>query len=151
MKKILVVLALISVFTMSVFAQETESQKSTGSAVERDESKWTDLSYVNIPVLKIMESNDGYVVLYQKNICGVGRTVVPKAWAKGSPETPRRLKFRNVKSENEAYMTVLKKGGEFKCVVINVPMNKSSYIWGVVDRGIQLEGVDKASLEELEL
>ena len=142
MKKILMILAIFSVFTLSMFAQDS---------YEKDESKWSDLSYTSVPVLKIMDSKDGYVVVYQKYRAGVGSIVIPKDWARGTPDNPRKLKFRDVKSANDAYMTVMKEGGQFLRVVLNVPVSRQNYIWGIVKRGVEVPGCDKDTLEELDL
>lgn len=140
MKKLLMMLALVSVFTLSAFAEDTK----------RNEANWTNLSYVNVPVLKVMESTDGYLVLYQKNRIGTGRVVIPKAWIDGSEDSPRKLKFRTVKTAGEAYMSIVKDNGEFIRVVLNMPVSKLNPIWGVVASGVQLEGTDKDTLEELD-
>jgi len=147
MKKLLLILALASVFTLSAFAAENTKSEST---VERDESKWSTLSYVNVPVTKILEAKEGYVVIYQKNKVGSGSTVIPKSWAKGTPDNPRKLKFRNVKKNNSAYMTIVNKEGEFKRVILSVPMNKNSGMWGVVASGKELD-TDKENLDDLAL
>ena len=47
-------------------------------------------------------------------------------------------------------MTVIKDDGEFKRVILSVPMNKSDSIWGVADYRKEMEGEDKETLEELE-
>ena len=147
MKKLLLILTLLSVFAVSVFAAEQDTKTNN----EKDESKWTTLSYVNVPILKIMEGKDGYAVIYQKNRHGVGSTVIPKSWAKGNAKNPRKLKFRNSKLNNTSYMTVVKDGDEFKRVILTIPMNKSNPVWGVIDYRKTMEGTDKDSLEELEL
>lgn len=147
MKKLLMILALVTVFAMSAFAAE----KDTKTNNEKDESKWTTLSYVNVPILKIMEGKEGYAIIYQKNKYGVGSTVIPKSWAKGNNENPRKLKFRNSKRNNTSYMTVVKDGDEFKRVILTIPMNKSNAIWGVIDYRKSMEGTDKDTLEDLEL
>ncbi|MCR5187591.1 MAG: hypothetical protein K6C97_01555 [Treponema sp.] len=150
MKKFLMIFALISVFTVSAIAQDnSESKKSSGP--ERTEGKWTDLSYVNVPVLKILEGVDAYAVIYQKNKVGVGSTVIPKAWAHGDPENPRKLKFRNVRTSIGAYMTVVKDDDGFKRVILSIPMNKSNSIWGVANTRKSMEGSDKETLEDLAL
>ena len=61
MKKIIMILALLSVFSVALFADN-----SSANAPERTEGKWTDLSYVNVPIMKILDSKDSYVVIYQK-------------------------------------------------------------------------------------
>lgn len=145
MKKLFLVLALAMTFAVSAFAAGNIT------SAEKDESKWSTLSYSVVPILKIMEARDGYVVIYQKNKIGVGSTVIPKTWAKGNTENPRKLKFRKVKKTSDAYMTIVKEDGNFKRVILNVPMSKSNNIWGVVGRGQQLEGLDKENLDDLAL
>ncbi len=146
MKKILMILALFAVFSTAIFAENEGSAQSP----ERTEGKWTDMSYVNVPVLKILEGKDGYAVIYQKNKAGVGNVIIPKKWGRGTPEDPRKLKFRSVKTSIGAYMTIVKDGGEFKRVILSIPMNKSNSIWGMVDSRKNLEGADKDTLEDLE-
>lgn len=146
MKKLLMILSVLFVFSFAIFADNSSS----ASAPERTEGKWTDISYVNVPVLKVMEGKEGYVVIYQKNKVGVGNVVLPKKWAHGTPDTPRKLKFRQVKTALGAYMTIVKDGGEFKRVILSIPMNKSNSIWGLADYRKQMEGTDKDTLEDLE-
>lgn len=143
MKKLLLILALFSAFTFTVAAQN--------NGEEKDSAKWSEMSYVNLPILKVYEGKDAYVVLYQKNKVGIGKTVIPKKWAKGSPDEPRKLKFRNTRVAEGAYMSVQKKGGEFHRVVLTLPMSKLNPIWGVADYHKEIEGSDKDTLEELDL
>ncbi len=145
MKKIIMILALLSVFSVALFADN-----GSANAPERTEGKWTDMSYVNVPILKILEGKDGYAVIYQKNRTGVGSVVLPKKWGNGTPEAPRKLKFRAVNTSLGAYMTVVKDGGEFKRVILSIPMNKSNSIWGMVDSRKNMDGADKDTLEDLE-
>lgn len=146
MKKLLMILAVFAVLSAGLFADTNSS----ASAPERTEGKWTEMSYVNVPILKILEGKDGYVVIYQKNRTGVGNVVLPKKWGRGNNEDPRKLKFRAVNTSLGAYMTVVKNGGEFKRVILSIPMNKSNSIWGMVDSRKNLEGADKDTLEDLE-
>ena len=148
MKKILLILALFTVFSGLLVAAEKSND--SGSSFEKTEGKWSDLSYVNVPVLKILEGKNAYSIIYQKNHVGVGSVVIPKAWAKGSPDSPRKLKFKKVRSGYNSFMTVVKDEGEFKRVILSVPMNKSDSIWGVADYRKEMEGEDKETLEELE-
>ena len=146
MKKLLMILTVISLLALSLFADENNS----ASGPERTEGKWTELSYVNVPVLKILEGKEGYAIIYQKNKTGVGNVVIPKSWAHGTTENPRKLKFRAVKTSIGAYMTVVKDKGEFKRVILSIPMEKSNSIWGLVDYRKSMEGTDKDTLEDLE-
>ena len=100
--------------------------------------------------MKILEWKNAYSIIYQKNQVGVGSVVIPKAWVKSSPDSPRKLKFRKVRSGYNSFMTVIKDDGEFKRVILSVPMNKSDSIWGVADYRKTMEGEDKETLEELE-
>ncbi|MCQ2589338.1 MAG: hypothetical protein MJ179_02835 [Treponema sp.] len=145
MKKfIAVVLGALLVFG-AIFAADSNVKTNP----ERDESKWTDLSYENAPILKILDGKDGYVVIYQKNKIGVGQTVIPKKWANGTPDAPRKLKFRNTKNPQEAFITIVKKGSEFKRVILTIPMSKRNALWGVVDYSVPLEGTDKENLDDV--
>ena len=89
-------------------------------------------------------------IIYQKNKTGVGNVVIPKKWANGTPAAPRKLKFRAVKTSVGAYMTIVKDNGEFKRVILSIPMNKNNSIWGMVDSRKNMDGADKDTLEDLE-
>ena len=144
MKKLILLIALVASVSFSVFAADT-------SIAEDNEGK-SSISYVNLPILKVLEGRDAYVVFYQKNRVGVGNTVIPKAWSKGNPENPRKLKFRKLdKGTLSSFMTVVKKDGEFFRVILTLPMSKQNSIWGVVDFSKQIQGADKEVLEELAL
>lgn len=149
MKKLIILFALTVVFSMSVFSAEND--KKTKDGYEHTEGKWSDLSYVNVPILKVLEGKDGYVVIYQKNRVGTGSIVIPKKWGKGDNDNPRKLKLRSVKQSNAAYMTILKKNGEFQRVILNMPLNKANPIWGITNSRKNLDGADKDTLEELDL
>lgn len=118
---------------------------------ETDPANWSDMSYVQVPVYKILDSKEGYVVIYAKKAYGVGQTIIPKKWALGSKDEPAKLKIRTIGSGKlKPFLTVVKKGGEFHHVILTVHTNKSDSSWGVVGRGVHLD-VDKDVLEDLEL
>lgn len=138
MKKFLVAFTLFAVLMGGLFAEKKEFEQPSS------------LSYENIPVLKVMEGRDGYVVIYQKNRTGVGSTVVPKSWANGNTENPRKLKFRNLKPGLlKPFMTIVKKDGDFHRVILTLPMNKNDSIWGTA-RDIS-EGLDKENMDDVKL
>ena len=147
MKKLLILFSLMTIFSVGLFAQE----KNGVGEYEKDETKWSSLSYVNVPILKIFEGVDAYVVVYQKNKIGVGKTTIPKSWAHGNPENPRKLKFRTVKNNVNSFMTVVKKDGKFHRVIISAPLDKKRSIWGLTDSRKSIEGSDKETLEDIEL
>jgi hypothetical protein len=139
MKKILCVLFAAMIVCAAVTAEQ-----------ERDPSKWASVSYVDVPIYKILESKDAYVVIYGKDRTGTGSTTIPKKWAKGNTETPRKLKFRSVKGKLQPFMTVIKKDGTFLRVILSVPTSKLNSVWGVADDS-KVTDVNKDTLEDLEL
>jgi len=143
MKKILCIFFAAMMVCTAVSAAESGNQT-------RDESKWASISYANVPVYKILESRDAYVIIYGKNRIGFGSTVIPKKWATGNTENPRKLKFRVVKGALQPFMTVVRKDGNFIRVILNVPVSKSNSVWGVANDTKALD-TDKESLEDLEL
>ncbi|MCQ2573553.1 MAG: hypothetical protein MJ182_06635 [Treponema sp.] len=148
MKKILIALLILTAVCFGAFAADSDTSKTTHS--DGSTSEWSTFSYESIPILKIMESKEGYVVIYQKYKYGVGSTVIPKSWARGNPDNPRKLKFRKLDAGIvKPYMTVVKKEGNFHRVILTIPMNKSDAIWGSV-RQIS-EGLDKENLDDIVL
>lgn len=143
MKKLFIIaVALILAGSTFAFSQE----------YEKTEGQWANISYYNIPILKIFEAREGYVVIYQKNNVGTGSTVIPKAWAKGNEENPRKLKFRPTTGTLTPFMSVVKKDGEFLRVILTVPTRRTDAVWGVIEyRSKGLEGADKETLEDLPL
>ena len=140
MKKLFLALVLVSTVCLSVFAQDSSNQK----------EGWSSLSYENIPILKVLEARDGYVVIYQKNKIGTGSTVIPKSWGTGTVENPKKLKFRKLQTGlTKPFMTIVKKEGEFHRVILTLPMNKNDSIWGSV-RQIG-EGLDKTNMDDVVL
>lgn len=141
-KTVFIAFALILAGSAFAFAQETE----------RNADKWSAFSYYNVPILKIFDAREGYVVVYQKNNIGTGTTVIPKGWAKGNEENPKKLKFRNVTGEVGGFMTVVKKDGKFFRVILSLPVNRTHPIWGVLKyNSTNLEGADKETLDDLVL
>ncbi len=146
MKKIFLVAILLSIFaTAAAFAENQDLSH------PKDESKWSDMTYQTAPVLKILESKDSYVVIYQKKYAGTATTVIPKDWNSYKKGTTRKLKLRNIKNPNEAYLSVIKKGGEFQYVILNAPMKKNNNLWGVLGMDANVEGADKETMEELDI
>lgn len=142
MKKLFLILILISAVFTGLFAAESSSQTA--------DDGWSTFSYENIPVLKVMESREGYVIIYQKNKVGIGSTVIPKTWAKGTPDNPRKLKIRKLEpGVVKPFMTIIKKEGNFHRVYLTIPMNKSDALWGSVKE--ITEGLDKENLDDVTL
>ncbi|MCR4940300.1 MAG: hypothetical protein K5930_09385 [Treponemataceae bacterium] len=87
-------------------------------------------SYVNVPILKIYDHPNYYIVTYRQNGLGIGQTSIPKEWFKqGSPE--KKGLFRNIKGDLNPYLTLWFHNGEFDQIYINCSMNRSDDVWGV--------------------
>lgn len=144
MKKLIAILFIVAAMLARTFAVPVAYNESS-------EENWSSISYRNVPILKILDSKDGYVVLYQKGKIGTGRTVIPKSWNRGNPENPRKLKVRFLPGGKlKSFMTVVKKDGEFHHVVLTVPENRNDSVWGVISYRQSVEGTDKETLEDLE-
>lgn len=144
MKRLVGVLLVLALSCASIMAQDEQSENSG-----RDESKWGPVSYYNVPVYKVFDSKNAYVVVYGKSRYGAGSTTIPKKWARGNVQNPRKLKFRTVEGTLQPFMTVVSENGEFKRVVLNVPASKSNKIWGVAKESA-VKDADKDTLEKLE-
>ena len=145
MKKIFIIALLASFFTCAAFAETQDLSN------PKDESKWSDMTYVTAPVMKILESKDCYVVIYQKKYAGTATVTIPKSWNNYKKDTARKLKFRNIKNPNQSFITVIKKGGEFHHVILSCPMQKNNSLWGIIANNLEVEGADKETLEELDI
>lgn len=122
------------------------------SANDTNEQNWSNLNYVDLPIVKVLDSKDAFVVYYQKKKAGNGVTVVPKKWILGNKDTPRKLKLRFMgKGKLRPLFTVIKKDGSFFRAVLSLPKNKADPVWGVVPQGTPVNGSDKDSLEELDI
>lgn len=145
MKKVILSILITFVAVCSSFAVPADRNV-------RNEANWSTLSYENVPVYKVYDSKEAYVVIYEKNKVGVGETVIPKKWAKFVPGESRKLHLRKLPGGKlKSFMTIVKKDGEFKKVILTIPTDMRNPVWGVVNPGKQLEGSDKDTLEELEL
>lgn len=147
MKKFLLCLVLFASLTGSIFAAESN----INTQQEKDESKWSSLTCTTVPIIKILEAREAYVVIYQKNRLGIGSVVIPKKWARHTKDNPSKLNVRYVPHVKDAYMIIIKDDGEFKKVILSYTRSKNNSLWGVVDYSKPLEGVDKDTLEEIEL
>ena len=145
MKKIFAVLILTAIFACTVFAENQDLSR------PKDESKWSDMTYITAPVMKILESKDCYVVIYQKKYAGTATVTIPKTWNSYQKNTARKLKFRSIKDPKQAFITVIKKGGEFHHVILSCPMQKNNSLWGIISNDLNVEGADKETLEELDV
>lgn len=105
-----------------------------------------DISYTNVPVYKIFDSRDYYVVLYGKYGAKMGTVTIPKAWAKWQKDEPRKLTFRDLPAKIGPYMTIVKKDNEFLKVILTVPVNHNDRLWGVINEN-KVDRSEKSTIE----
>ena len=103
-KKLFITLALIFCCTFSIFAQKAFTQSSR--------------SYVNVPILKVYEHREAYVVAYVNNNNKIQYVSVPKVWFKqGTPE--KKAEVRALQKNLSPYMTICFDDGEFYFIYIS--------------------------------
>ena len=134
MKKRFLILALILCCTFSIFAQKAFEQSSR--------------SYVNVPVLKVFEHKDAYVVCYVNNNNELQYVSVPKIWFKqGTPD--RKAEVRALQNKLGPYMTICFDDGEFYFLYLSMPVSKLDSAWGVIPSGRSIpEEIDPKAVAE---
>lgn len=150
MKRLVSVLLVLAAVCTGVMAQEAESG-ADGQDSGRNENKWASITYYNVPIYKVLDSKKAFVVIYSKNLSrsGSGKTTIPKKWARGTVDNPRKLKFRTTTGNLQPFMTVVTEGGEFKRVILTMPASKANRVWGVAKESA-VKDADKDTLEKLE-
>lgn len=148
MKRLVSVLLVLAAFCAGVMAQEAEEAEGAKDS-GRNESKWAAISYYNVPIYKILDSQNAYVIIYGRQRTGLtGTTTIPKKWSVGNPQNPRKLKFRTVDGKIRPFMTVVSESGEFKRVILNLPKTPNNGVWGIAPESI-VKDADKDTLEKL--
>jgi hypothetical protein len=106
------------------------------------------LSYVNVKVYRVFDSNDAYVVLYATTTNKTASVVIPKAWLDRQPEgTQRKLMIRTLQRPSDPYMTVFYRGGAFERVILTMPLSKTDASWGFINKAdIKGEDLEKETL-----
>lgn len=121
MKKAVVLLVLLVISTVSVFAFTHESE----------------YSYTNIPLYKVYNHQNGYIVLYTKDGYKISTSYVPIKWFALSD---RRGKLINLPKGLYPYMTIVYKNNEFQYVTLAVPRNPADSFWGLLPEGTDVTG-----------
>ncbi len=44
------------------------------------ETLTSDLYYIYVPIVRVQQNSDGYVIYFQKKDTGIGKTYIPKKW-----------------------------------------------------------------------
>lgn len=126
MKKLFLCLFAL-LFSLSLFAQTAESEQSS-----EEESFY----YINVPVLRVFDHKDAYVVHYQKGSMGVGEVFVPKEWFVTSEKNKSRV--RPLAKGLEPYMTVVYLNGSFLKVFLNMPTDRRNTYWSILSKDIDI-------------
>ncbi len=131
MKKLIIIL-LVSLLCFGLYAQESEQQ---------------DLFYINVPIVRVYDHIDAYVVHYLKGNMDVGQVFVPKTWFNTQEVNKSRL--RPLAKGVEPYMTVIYESGTFQKVYINMPINRSHSAWKILSHNVDV--ASKMNTETLEI
>ncbi len=144
MKKALFALLTVLCLAVPLFAEDDSESESTQQIWDHGDNV-SDLFYFNVPVFKVYDQKDAYVVMYQKQGLDVGKTVIPKQWARDKDH--KKLTFRARAKGLSSYMTVFYKGGEFYKVVLTVSPDRTDPVWGVISNSVKISGTDADTLE----
>ena len=132
MKK-LIIIFLVTLLCFSLYAQQ--------------EAEEQDLFYINVPIVRVYDHIDAYVVHYLKGNMSVGQVFVPKVWFNTQEVNKSRL--RPLAKGVEPYMTVIYESGTFQKVYINMPINRRHSSWKILSRNIDV--ASKMNTETLEI
>lgn len=132
MKKI-ILFFLLTLICFGLYAQEEENE--------------ADLFYINVPIIRVYDHIDAYVVHYQKGNMDVGQVFVPKQWFNTREANKSRL--RPLAKGLEPYMTVVYDSGTFQKVYINMPVNRRHSSWKILSHNIDV--ASKMNTETLEI
>ncbi len=133
MKKIVMSLALLVLVSLPFFAQSANQE--SGS-----------FTYFNVPVLRVYEHNDAYLVLYSRTGTKMGQVALPKEWFRYNSSNHSRI--RALPARLNPYMTVIYKDGQFYKVYLNMPTDRSNSAWSVLSANIDISSkINKETLE----
>lgn len=132
MKKLFLVLFVLTLFT-GVYAQEMENE--------------AELFYINVPIVRVYDHIDAYVVHYQKGNMAVGQVFVPKEWF--NTREVNKSRVRPLAKGLTPYMTVIYANGEFQKVFLNMPTNRSHSAWKILSHNIDV--ASRMNTETLEI
>lgn len=120
MKKAILVCLILSTLALSVFAQTQNS----------DNAENDTFTYRTASILKVLNHQDAYVVLYSKGSIGTGQIVIPKKWF--TLEAGKKAVLRDLPKTLNPFMTVMYRNGEFDYIILTMPSSYSASCWGVL-------------------
>ncbi len=141
----MILLALLSAVILLPVAAQTSSETS-----ESEKPIWdhgdnvSKISYTNVRVYRVLEAEDAYVILYEKQGLKTGTVSIPKKWG---TMVPRKLEMRKCPKTVPPYMTILYKEGSFYKVWLTLPVSKLDSVWGIAPNGYDTGDTEKETLD----
>ncbi len=118
-----------------------------GLFLHAQETKEAEMYYVNVPIVKAYQHNDGYYVIYRRANLQTGEVFVPHKWF--SPQDGRG-EIRKINTRISPYMSVFTKNGKFEFVKVCLPVDNPRHpVWGFLPNPSEYDG--KFSNETIEL
>lgn len=90
------------------------------------------IQYRNMPVYKVYEHADAYIVMYYTTGVNLGQVTIPTEWFR---QGSKKAVLRTLSGDFTPYMLLQYVDGVFSKVVLTMPANKTDSAWGVMDRG----------------
>ncbi|MGP1438872.1 MAG: hypothetical protein ACTTKH_07360 [Treponema sp.] len=117
------------------------------SFLHSQEMKEAEMYYVNVPIIKAYQHNDGYYIIYRRANFQTGEAFVPHKWF--SPKDGRG-EVRKINTKISPYMSVFTKNGKFEFVKVCLPIDNPRHsVWGFLSNPSEYDG--KFSNETVEL
>jgi hypothetical protein len=115
MKKIIFALIFLALI-MPVFSQDNSRNT-------------TDMYYINVPIEKIYQTGQGYVILYRKGTNQIGTVSIPYEWFTDSAGRAEMMRLPS--GPDWPTMSVFYKSGEFSHVRVYVHRLSGHRTWGL--------------------
>jgi hypothetical protein len=141
-KTVILCVGIMLVASLCAFSQ-TEPSSPTAPTSAASSSTLPDPFVKTVPIVKIYVNNLGYKVLYLKSNMEVGIFYVPVTWF--GKKTGKGMMVWEPGGQ-PSYFSVFWLDGKFDHVVIHVPANMQSVIWGVLENSADLSA--KFNIEE---
>lgn len=147
-KSFLVAAILAGAVAFSGWSQESGSQQSRNPKADyKQEFVESKINYRCIPIYRVLDQPEAYIVLYQKAQHSIGQVTIPKKWYAADGKKAKKLQFRNVSDGILPYMTIFTRDGAFDHVLLSMPLSRKSSYWAVAETGTKVEDADKETLE----
>ncbi|HZK19583.1 MAG TPA: hypothetical protein VFC68_02530, partial [Treponemataceae bacterium] len=95
------------------------------------EDKKSSITYQTVPILKIYDAADAYLVLYQSSQANIARVAFPKEWFK---TRDIRAHIRDTSEKIGSFLTVFYKDGVFYRLTVSVSLDRRNDVWGIIDQ-----------------